>query len=537
MILGKRLREPGEFTSRAVISSERKCRHGESCDGEDETILPDTHRTHFLLVTPVDQNTKEKIHKNLEAFSLVRRDNPNNSGLLLKVLMKEAELLMKINEFPLALEKFQEILAVNPQDVEALSQSSLCYAYLGRFEDAQREINKALDKDPEHLCSLLNLVAIYSDGFGHIKIAGDLIKQIARAHPANERVIAYSKLLGVQLRDPDDPVPYKISSETLYFVALRQMASSSWSQAKETLTRIISTDSQHSPSLCWRGNIYKNEGLLSEAKEDFLACLIIEPNNKNALFGMAHCEFVERAYESSLEFLDRLMSLQPVSVNVLFLRGEVFRKLSRFSEALEHFEKVKQFFYEFSGGNPGSLSSKNKNAFVRAMSRLGIARYRSKGGPKASQEDIDLSLKDIEIALAYSPGDPFVCNTIAGIFLDLQQYEKANSCLEESISRHPDDIDTLITIGRVYRAQKLLDEAERAFKRAIELKSDAMFAHYHLVGVYLDGKQYLPALDTINKIQSLREDESLPLVKQVIEKMLGRTNQNRIHKIEIKNLT
>lgn len=482
----------------------------------------------FLLRSAATREFKDKARKLLNDCETARQKNTSNIPLVVKFLLKEAELLLTLDMYQTACDRLTECLQLDPQNIDALATRALTLAYLDNPEEAIFDIKRAICVDPSHLKTLLNCVIIHVDCLQDYANAVEILKIAAHYHPTNQRVIGYSHLLRVKLPKSDVPLP-KAAADFLFLSGRTALTNKQPALALERLSRALFANPEHMPSLLARGNIYKDQGNLEEAKRDFQVCLSLAPYNSSALFGLACCEYINRNYIAALAHLNRILESDPPNINVLFLRGEVNRKISRCEDALQDLTCVINFFHSLHECNDRMLmSGNNKRGYARVLSIRASVKYELIANSNPSEEQLQDILEDFNISLQYC-NEPSVYIRVAGIFMSLRDYEKAQFYVNESLKRHPNDFGSLVTAGRICRAQKMFLKAEEMLLRAIEQKKDIV-AYMHLVGVYIDMKSYHTALATIDRISSVHTDAELSSARQAIMDLLARdqTQQSQI---------
>ena len=66
---------------------------------------------------------------------------------------------MEQQRWPQALECFQAVIALHPKHIQSYGDIGLCYAYLGRQQEALAALDKALELDPTSRASLTPLTS------------------------------------------------------------------------------------------------------------------------------------------------------------------------------------------------------------------------------------------------------------------------------------------------------------------------------------------------------------------------------------------
>jgi len=78
--------------------------------------------------------------------------------------LKLANYLYDRHEFEQAIEWYQKVLALDPQNVNALTDLGTSYFNVGRPQEALREFRKSLEINPEHAQTLFNSIVVNLEG-------------------------------------------------------------------------------------------------------------------------------------------------------------------------------------------------------------------------------------------------------------------------------------------------------------------------------------------------------------------------------------
>jgi Tfp pilus assembly protein PilF len=167
--------------------------------------------------------------------------------------------LMQKGELEKSIAAWKEALAMEPDDVSALSNLGSAYTYAGRLEEATAQYRRALEIDPENYKTRSNLgVALARTGHRE-----EALKHLRHALELN----------------PED-VP------TLTALGGVQMQSGYLEQAVETLKRAVELDPSHTDAHNNLGGALARQGKYGEAITQFETALRIEPNSPALLFNL-----------------------------------------------------------------------------------------------------------------------------------------------------------------------------------------------------------------------------------------------------------
>jgi tetratricopeptide (TPR) repeat protein len=112
--------------------------------------------------------------------------------------------------------------------------------------------------------------------------------------------------------------------------------------------------------------------------------------------------------------------------------------------------------------------------------------------------------KAVAEARAANPEDTSLILTEANLYLDTKDYDTYKKLITEVLAQSPNDADLVFNLGVIsYNAKNLVD-AEKYYKRAIEIKSDYVNAYLNLAILKLDADKKL--FEEIQKLGNSEKD-------------------------------
>ena len=112
--------------------------------------------------------------------------------------------------------------------------------------------------------------------------------------------------------------------------------------------------------------------------------------------------------------------------------------------------------------------------------------------------------KAVAEARATNPDDKSLILTEANLYLDTKDYDTYKKLITEVLAHSPNDADLVFNLGVIsYNAKNLVD-AEKYYKRAIEIKSDYVNAYLNLAILKLDADKKL--FEEIQKLGNSEKD-------------------------------
>lgn len=104
--------------------------------------------------------SQDKIEEAKSAISEARRENPNDESLVLS----EADLYLKINDFDTYSKLIREVLEKNPNDAKLVFNLGVISGNAGKLEEAEKQYKRAIEIDPNYADAYLNLSEIILRG-------------------------------------------------------------------------------------------------------------------------------------------------------------------------------------------------------------------------------------------------------------------------------------------------------------------------------------------------------------------------------------
>ena len=149
-------------------------------------------------------------------------------------------------------------------------------------------------------------------------------------------------------------------------------------------------------------------------------------------------------YKQAIEIALAGVEKYPESVQLLYQLGVLYEKSAEHQSATAVMEKI----LLIDDANPDAL---NFLAYGQAESGL----------------DLELALSRAEKALAIKPSG-YIVDTLGWILFKMGRYSESREQLEKAIELNPDDAVIQEHLGDLYRAMKLWDEAESAYRAALK---------------------------------------------------------------------
>jgi tetratricopeptide (TPR) repeat protein len=201
------------------------------------------------------------------------------------------------------------------------------------------------------------------------------------------------------------------------------------------------------------GQLYRNQGKLSQAEDAFKKAIELNPKND-----LAYVElwWLYRNHGKSSQAEDafkKAIELNPKNDRAYFGLGWLYRNQSKLSQAEDAFKKAIE------------LNPKNNRAYVG----LGWL-YRNHGKPFQAEDAF-------KKAIVLNPRNDRAYAGLGRVYWDQAKFSQAEDAFKKAIELNPKNNLTYVELGWFYQAQGKLSQAEDAFKKIIALnpKSDGAY--------------------------------------------------------------
>ncbi|RLB96066.1 MAG: hypothetical protein DRH50_02305 [Deltaproteobacteria bacterium] len=353
------------------------------------------------------------------AMALLERYPDNASGYsdLGGILIEEGDL-------DAAKESLKRAIELAPKISAYKSNLGTIYLRENDFKEAERYFRLAVKDDPKDQVVWGNL--------------GDLYRKQNRF---SEAIDAYQRALELA---PDYPLPYFRLGD-IYFEGKK------WKEAGKYYEKGLELDPK--VQLAWMrvGETYQIRYMYSEAIAAFRKALEVGPPNVEVLLNLAIVLKNQQDYSGAKESCIKAIQIDPENSSVYHNLGTIYFEQKNWKKAKEYFE----------------LAVKYDQKIVPAWMQLGDTYSRLYEHSQA----ISAYQKAIEVA-SQEHRDFFGARIFYGLGWNLfreKRYAEAENALEKSLKFNPNNPDTMITLGTALAMQKKIAQAQKYWKRAVEL--------------------------------------------------------------------
>jgi len=239
-------------------------------------------------------------------------------------------------------------------------------------------------------------------------------------------------------------------------------------QAERELTTFLRSNPNHPLALNLLGTIRAKQNRLPEAETLFVKAVGHEPRYSGARMNLAFLYLQKREPAKAVVQLKEVLALEPTNTEVMVILGDAHLATGALEEAERHYLDALEGRLD----NAGAL--------------LGLAQIsRAKGEFK----ETTLYLTRVGTLIADSKSPEFLYK-FAGVALQAGMSDAAKAALENALRLRPNEPAYLLAFGVAWLRKGDLFEAEKVFRRLIQLQPASEPAQVHLGYVLLNQKKY-----------------------------------------------
>lgn len=114
------------------------------------------------------------------------------------------------------------------------------------------------------------------------------------------------------------------------------------------------------------------------------------------------------------------------------------------------------------------------------------------------QQDLKTAIAKLERAIEISGGDAMLYTKLAGIYSEIDEFDKALENYNKVISINPDDAFIYISIGSIYESQGKYKDALGAYSKALDIFPEYKYNYFNLGNVNYQLRNYKEAINDYN---------------------------------------
>jgi len=475
-----------------------------------------------VRITPQDwlryarssDNRKHQIEY-LRRAAGMNREDVSVRKMLAALYMKEA----MTNE---AIDLYQEVLRLKPNDSTALRELSLCYLHKKDAANAISVATQAIKADPTDAAALTALAMAYGLS-GNWKQAVANYREALKLAPHDAMVQlklgeAYERIGNIQqaieeyrsvLAKEPDTIAAMIALANVslkkgnydesikwYREIIRRQPSNAAAYAnlglayggrnlrKEEIDNYRSALKLNPRDAITRFNLavaYEKENQDRSAQEEYLKVLQERPGDLDAALRLANIYFKERRYDQAIGIYERIVKNSSTKASIYANIGFAYGELKKYRSAAENFEKA--------------LSSGNKDPQVRYNLAFTYGKLNRTKESISAYEKLAAVHPTVEIL-----------NILAQHYMLEKRYEKAVQSYRKLMNLEPRKATHYVNLGQACGLMGDTDGEIAAYKAALKKDAEDDSAYFNLGAAYEKKSLYQDALEAYSQAYELNPD-------------------------------
>lgn len=347
---------------------------------------------------------------------------------------------------------FEKTLVLEPELVESRFELGMLYEIEGNYKKAAEVYSEVLKRNPNNIQARMALGKTYHKQ-GLKKEAQSILSVLGRMSQTDPVVVRTLVKDYIDVRNFEDAdiivkgmlVNTPDNSDLLYLSGITLDGLGKKSESIEQLKKVEPTSRFFENATIHTALLYQEMDRNQEAIDFLLSA--IEKDPKNAEFRLYLGSLYEQveAYENAEEELKTGLELDPGHGRIYFRLGVIYDKMGKKEDSIASMKKVLE------------LDPENANA----LNYLGYT-YADMGVRLDEAEQL------IRKALALKPGDGYITDSLAWVYYQREQYEKALPLLEQAVELIPDDPIIREHLGDVYHKLGMTEKAMQSYRQSIE---------------------------------------------------------------------
>lgn len=446
------------------------------------------------------------------------------------LLTARGEALLATGHAVDAKQAFDQALALNPNDGNALLGLSRCAILQKDIEGAQRLITSAVTKDPKNPDvwmangTMLRATGKPDEALASFDEALKLKPDHRSAHLEKAYIqIARGKFPEAQVEinaadkaSPNNPL-------VNYVRGLYEFSQGNYPAAYDQLQKVLKVAPEHMPSILLAGASELHLGSTQQAERHIRHFLDSNPNNVYAR------KLLAQILLQNAKPTDAALALAPVlkdpvqDAQLMALAGESYMQVHDFNKASNYFEKAAALAPKAAAVRTSlGLSRMAQGDQARGLSDLELATALD---PKSTQATValvqtELGLMHFDKALAavqslekQQPQNPSVQNLKGAVYMAKNDHAAARAAFEKALSQQPNFFPAAVNLARLDMQENKPDAARGRFEKLLQTDKTNINAMIALGDLALAQNRTDEATSWFEKANNTKPEMIAPAVK------------------------
>jgi len=432
-----------------------------------------------------------------------------------------------------AIHEYEEIIRIDPADPQAFIMLGELYQAIGQPDKAEEIYKKHLKVDPGSEEGVLALAELHVKA-GDNKGAAAILEEFLKSRPDSDHAAKelgdayfsmqeygkaadyYKKALALGSEDQDVPNSY---AQALFM-------DERFDEAAAVFEKLLKADPNDAATLLRLAQIYRRTMKFDKARETLETADKLVPNNPEIQFNLYLVDRDEGKLEDALSRLGKLAKSSEHS-NGKYTPSEqqnrlVFlTNLAALNSSLGHYDQAVQTYLDMRPLSPEKdrIDAMIIETFRTAKNQDKAAQYLQnvalKESPNSRQLQIisadmvaekgkvDEGIKALEGLSKGGKPDLELLSAMSDIYQRAKKWDEAQAVLDRAVRSFPMESEVYFLQGAMYEKQKKDAEAEKAFRKSLELDSDSPATLNYLGYMFAD--------------RGIKLDEALTMIQKAVE--------------------
>ena len=374
-----------------------------------------------------------------------------------------------------ASEWYHRALKADPDSVEVRVALGQFFFATGALEEGRREFRKAVDLSPdqEHIRLVLTdrylALGLRSEAERELSgLVADMNSYKARKTFAELRLavgqVTETKPLVNAILEADEHDPVGLYLKGRIALAEKDVVQAV-SLFEESIGRNVALAGPH----LYLGLIRSTQGRMDQAEEELREAIRREPGNQTAHLALASLYLTQRKPAEAKHEARQTLRMNPANLEAAILFGDALVLEQNWTRAEDVY-----------------------GAIVRQLPELPVGYAKMAALRKVQGHPADAATLFSQ-ALLRAPNDLVILQEYLVALVESKQDAQANRVLGEYLTKASRDPNLWRLAGRFYISQQKTDQAEKAFRKAVDLAPDLALVHYELGQLYFSERKFSAA--------------------------------------------
>lgn len=380
-----------------------------------------------------------------------------NKAKLNDTLSKAGELLVNKN-YAEAIGAYNEVLAIDAKNIEALKGLGLAYFNLKELQKSEQMFAKVIEISSDDATALYYLASLYVLS-NKTKEAIEFANKVIHLRP--NYFDAYKILFTLYLRN-------HMFNDAIYLHEL--FIKNEVIATDDTVHMILAT-------------VFMMRKEYTKAIEFLKIARKINPDRTLILNNLGVCYMALKDYDSAINYFQQTINIEPDNVlaytdiaTALQIKGEYLKALEAYQKALE-------------------LEPDNFLALLNVANLSNLLRR------------YDLAINSYEKLLAINPNMKEISSSLIGAYIKNKQPEKAINLIDKKLKQTPKNVPLLFQKAKIYTTMHDYNAATKLYEQILSFKKNSPTIYHAYGNLYFEMKDYDKALKYYNK--SIMLDENI----------------------------